>query len=81
MGYHVKKIEKGKIGELSKIKEEIAELEDALDQKVVIMAHVELADIYGALEEYAMKRFGLAMEDLKAMSDVTKRAFHDGTRK
>lgn len=81
MGYHKVKITKGQIGELSKIKEELAELEDSLQQGVKIMATVELADLYGAIEEYALKHFNLSMVDLKAMSDVTKRAFKDGTRK
>lgn len=81
MGYHKAKITKGVVGELSKVKEELAELEDSLQQGVKIMATVELADLYGAIEEYAMKHFGLTMIDLKAMSDVTKRAFQDGTRR
>ena len=47
-GYHLQEIEKGEIGELSKIKEEIAELEDALEQNSKIMALIELSDLYGA---------------------------------
>ncbi len=81
MGYHKTKIEKGKIGELSKIKEELSELEDSLQQGVKIMALVELSDLYGAIEEYVIKNYGMTMTDLKSMSDVTKKAFKDGTRK
>lgn len=81
MGYHVKKITKGELGEFSKVKEEVAELEDALEQGVKIMAQVELADLYGAIEAYADVHFGLTMDDIKKMSDVTKRAFKDGSRR
>ncbi len=79
MGYHLRKIEKGVYGEVSKIREELEELEDALEQQVYIMAHVEIADLYGALEAYA-ESMGLDMDELKKMSDVTKRAFTDGSR-
>jgi hypothetical protein len=81
MGYHLKRIEKGKVGEFSKIMEECLELEDALDQKCKIMAQVELSDLYGAMEEFAKQQFGLTMEDVKKMSDITKRAFKDGSRR
>jgi len=81
MGYHIKKIEKGNLGEFSKIKEEYDELHDALQQKCKIMAAVELSDLYGAMEEFAANHFGLTMEDVKKMSDITKRAFKDGSRK
>lgn len=80
MGYHIRKIKKGVIGDVSKIREELEELEDAIEQKCRIMASVELSDLYGAIEEFA-KRFGLSMEDLETMSDITKRAFKDGSRK
>jgi hypothetical protein len=43
-------------------------------------ATVELADLYGALEELA-KWHGLKMEDLKTMSHITSSAFEDGSRK
>jgi hypothetical protein len=80
MGYHKRKIQKGELGKISKIIEEIEELEDAEEQNCKIMAQVELADIYGALEEYA-KTYNLTMDDLKSMSDITKRAFNDGSRR
>ena len=80
MGYHIRKIKKGVIGEISKIREELDELDDAMDQKCKIMAFVELADLYGAIESFAAKH-NLTMDDLRKMSDITKRAFNDGTRK
>jgi hypothetical protein len=79
MPYHLKKIKKGVLGKSSKIMEEVEELQDAEDQGVVIMAQVELSDIYGALEECA-KSYGLSMADLQKMSNVTKRAFLSGHR-
>lgn len=81
MGYHNKRIDKGQIGEFSKIKEECLELEDALEQDVKIMAAVELSDLYGAMEAFAKKHFNLTMEDVKKMSDKTKQAFNDGSRR
>ena len=79
MAYHLKDIRKGILGRSSKIREELEELEDAEDQGVTIMAHVELSDVYGALEACA-GAYGLSMDDLKKMSDVTKRAFASGHR-
>jgi len=80
IGYHVRKIEKGELGQLSKIKEELEEAMDANEQKNKIMELTELSDIYGALEARA-QTLGFQMEDLKKMSDVTKRAFLSGRRK
>jgi len=79
-GYHLREIRKGELGRLSKIQEELDELKDAEFQFSKIMIHVELADLYGAVEAYA-KTYGLTMEDLKLFSDITKRAFENGARK
>jgi hypothetical protein len=79
-GYHLDKINKGILGTISKIKEEVEEYIDAKKQGVQLMEMLELADIYGALECVAFT-YNLTMEDLKAMSDVTKRAFMIGERK
>ena len=78
--YHLKKIKKGTLGKISKVQEEIEEYKDAIKQKCEIMAIVELADIYGALEAVA-KSHKLKMNDLKKMSNITKRAFKNGHRK
>lgn len=80
MSYHLKKIKKGKLGKISKVQEEVKEYKDALKQKCKIMAELELADIYGALEAVA-KSHNLTMKDLKKMSELTKRAFKTGDRK
>jgi hypothetical protein len=79
-GYHLRRIPKGELGELSKVEEELLELKDALAQGVRIMALVELADIYGALKAYVEKQFGLTVDDLARMSAVTERAFRNGHR-
>jgi len=82
MGYHLREIKKGEYGEISKIEEELDELKEALEQDNMIMAMCELSDVYGALDGYLEKYFPeLTMEDLKTMSEATKRAFGDGTRK
>jgi hypothetical protein len=78
-GYHKREIPRGVFGEVSKIREELEELEDALEQGNRIMAWCELCDIYGALEEYA-KRKGCTMEDLQKMSDITREVFESGYR-
>lgn len=81
MGYHKAIIAKGVYGQLSKIYEELAEVQDAMDQDASIMALVELSDVFGAIEGYLKANFkGMGMNDLKIMSDLTKSAFRDGER-
>lgn len=81
MGYHVMPIAKGQVGELSKIQEELSELKDATAQDSKIMALVELSDLYGAIELYIEKHFpDFTMEDLKVMSNITRRVFENGER-
>lgn len=80
MGYHLKKIKKGKLGEISKVQEELHEYEDAMEQGCKIMAVVELSDLYGALEAVA-KNHNLTMADLAKMASITSRAFESGHRK
>jgi hypothetical protein len=78
-GYHKRKITKGTYGEISKLQEEIEEYIDAQEQGIMIMELLELSDIYGALEA-VLEKYHISMEDLKKMSDVTKRAFKTGQR-
>lgn len=80
MGYHKREIEKGQIGEFSKIREEFEELTDAEEQKCKGLIICELCDLVGAIEEYA-KKYGMTLEDLKQFSDLTKLAFKEGSRK
>lgn len=80
MGYHLRQIQKGELGKSSKIQEELDELRDAEEQECKILIHVELSDLYGALEKCAQS-YGLEMEDLKQMSNLTRSAFESGDRK
>jgi hypothetical protein len=80
-GYHMTTIEKGVLGEASKIKEEVEEFMDAVEQDVSIMALVELSDLVGAVESYLAKHHpSMNFDDLRSMSEVTKRAFQNGRR-
>lgn len=79
-GYHKRKIAKGKLGEISKVKEECEEYEDSIEQGITIMAISELADIFGALKALAEKH-KLSMWDLEMMNAATERAFQSGRRK
>jgi len=60
-GYHEADIPRGVFGERSKIEEELAELIDAERQGVRIMAMCELSDLFGALVEYASRKYGRAV--------------------
>lgn len=80
MGYHIKEIKKGVLGESSKIREELEELEDAENQCCEILIHCELADLYGALQAKAHKH-NLSMHDLQQMNTLTASAFKEGSRK
>ena len=80
-GYHLREIDKGVLGEASKVREEVEEFLDAVDQGVSIMALVELSDLMGAVKAYLDRHHpGMELSDLIAMSDVTARAFKNGRR-
>lgn len=77
----MREIAKGELYEISKIREEVEELQDAADQGVKIMELVELSDLYGAIQLYLLRHHpDISMEDLKVMSHVTQRAFRNGRR-
>ena len=81
MGYHLREIKtQGVYGQVSKVYEELEEFDEACEQQNRILALCELADIYGALEGLAIT-FGTTMDQLSKMSEATKRAFLDGSRK
>lgn len=80
-GYHARPIEKGVLGEPSKVREECEEFLDAAAQGVKVMALVELSDLMGAVQAYLAKHHpGMTIDDLLAMSHVTERAFRNGRR-
>jgi phosphoribosyl-ATP pyrophosphohydrolase len=80
-GYHLTPIDKGILGEMSKIMEEAEEAADAVMQGCEIMVLVELSDLYGAIKAYLTKHHpSMTMESLAAMSAITERAFVNGRR-
>jgi len=80
-GYHLRPITvRGTYGQTSKIREELDELEEALEQRNSILALCELADLYGALEGVA-EQLGTDMGELAKMAAATRRAFESGDRK
>jgi len=81
MSYHNRVIKKGVYGHFSKVMEEADEVLESQEQGNLIMELVELSDMYGAIEGYIEFKFGMKMNDLKAMSDATKLAFKSGYRK
>lgn len=79
-GYHKRLIvTRGVLGEPSKIREELEELEEAVEQGNHILVLCELADLYGALEAVVERR-GVSMDDVRTMAAATKSAFLDGSR-
>ena len=82
MGYHKKYIPQGVFGESSKIEEECSEFLDAVEQNNKVMCIVELSDLIGAIEGYLENYHpSICLSDLIIMSNATKGAFNDGTRK
>lgn len=80
-GYHINNIEKGIIGELSKIYEEVDEVMDADKQQCKLMVLIELSDLIGAVESYLEKHHpSITINDLISMKDITKRVFKEGYR-
>jgi hypothetical protein len=81
MGYHLKPIDKGTLGELSKIREEFEELQDGIAQNNKVLQICELCDLIGAIEAFSEAKFNLNLGDLTKMMNLTKSAFRDGSRK
>lgn len=81
IGYHLTEIEKGVLGESSKILEEVLELRDAETQGCKVMALVELSDLVGAIKHYLAKHHpDTRLIDLEIMANITRRAFDNGRR-
>jgi hypothetical protein len=81
IGYHVQKIRKGTLGEISKLREELDELEDAHAQGARVLALCELSDLVGAISHYLRKHFrSITFDDLIKMAELTERAFKCGER-
>jgi hypothetical protein len=82
MGYHTRKITKGKVGEVSKIKEEVDELMDAAAQpEADLLMLIEMSDIVGSIKLYLSKHHPtMTIRHLEKMADLTASAFKDGDR-
>lgn len=80
MGYHNAIIDKGELGEFSKIVEEFQELQNAHDQGCKILELVELSDLLGAIDFYVNNKYNLTYIDLAHMASLTRKAFEEGER-
>lgn len=78
-GYHTKHIEKGELGEFSKIREEFEELEDAVNQEDKIMILCECSDLIGAIKHFVIK-YNISLNDLISFNNKTEMAFKNGKR-
>lgn len=81
LGYHLKTIDRGKYGEFSKVQEEWEELKDSIEQNNKILELIEICDLVGAIEAYCENHHHATLKQIIDFSNVTKRAFRDGTRK
>lgn len=82
MSYHLQPIEKGVLGEPSKIKEEFEEFIDAVYQGNQILILNELSDMIGAIDYFLGKYHPtISIADLCKMARTTQRAFESGDRK
>jgi len=77
--YHKATISRGIPGTLGKVREELEEAEDAVEQGSHILLAVELSDIFLALRQVA-RGYGWTQEDLSSMADITERVFESGHR-
>jgi hypothetical protein len=81
-GYHLTRIEKGELGKLSKVREELDELLDAERQGAVVMQLCEAADVIGAIGAWLEENHPtITLGDLIKMSELNARAFRSGRRK
>ncbi len=81
MGYHTREIEKGVLGQTSKIQEEFDEFMDAVEQDNPVMELVELSDLLGAIESYTKYYYNMELDQIIKMTRATQSAFQDGSRK
>lgn len=81
MGYHITPITKGKVGELSKVLEEVNEALDAEQQNCDVIVLLELSDVIGAIESYLeLHHPTITIQSLITMKNITKKVFKEGTR-
>ena len=63
MGYHIRNIPRGTLGEWSKVSEEIEEIIDALEQNLKPMVLIELCDCLGAVRATLDSNDGFKFEN------------------
>jgi hypothetical protein len=82
MGYHSRKIDKGVLGEFSKIREEFEELQDAVEGDVRVLVLCELSDLVGAINAFIEEEFKgtISFADIIDFAYRTKQAFEEGER-
>lgn len=80
LGYHSREIEKGVLGEFSKIREEFEELEDAVTQEDPVMTLCECSDLLGAIEAFTKSKYNITLKDLIIFNVKTQNAFKNGKR-
>ena len=79
-GYHTHEIQKGILGEFSKVEEEFEELKDAYNQTDPIMILCECSDLIGAIKHYVNQQFNIELDDLIKFNNKTEQAFKIGKR-
>lgn len=72
MGFHKAQISKGTYGQLSKVREELEEAEDAEAQGENLMLQIELSDMIGAIRGVA-ETHGWNFDDLVKFSELRSR--------
>ena len=69
MGFHEATIHKGEYGQLSKIREELEEAEDAEARGQMLMLRIELSDILGAVKGVS-DRLGMDFNELLVFAEL-----------
>ncbi len=65
---------KGTLGEVSKIREELEEIEEALEQGDKMLALIEVVDLLGAVHAFLLKHYGPTF-DLPTVMNFTMNMF------
>jgi len=79
MGYHIRNITRGTLGEWSKVSEEIEEIIDALEQNLKPMVLIELCDCLGALKSVSIKMGDFGFENYLYVSSTERNIYQSYT--
>lgn len=69
--FHKREISKGVLGELSKVREELEEAEDALEQGQELMLLIELSDLVGAVG-LVSEKYGISLDQLVTFAKLRR---------